>query len=769
MIKHCFKAAIRSLFKNKTRSIISILGLVAGLFCFTTTNYYARAFYRGDEVFPEFSRMAKVYVEGNFRLSFLGKTKNPTANEKDINQVLIKDFNEIEYIARYTEPIMYDFNWGHEDNPSNLYRGRVMEVNDDFIKVYPSRFIEGKEELFIERNDAALVTRSFINQLGINESVLGKTIILKYKQLNKVEPAVSYTIAGVIEDYPGFTNFTFFRYPDVLVKGDNGKEYTLLLNERANLDAMNARLDDLNISTDSWGMQAERLFIDKVKNQRQVPLQLGIIGFIGFLVLLTGVINFLSFSVGSFINRNRELSFRKILGGKNINLFLLLFVELLLIVATAVLLVIAVSEILYPLLISLLTGNFTAFAVDIPETIWYNIENGMLILILCGLVALIAVARLQLKKTLITMQRGNATGSKHRLRNTLLCIQLFISIFFLIAAGACIAQFNYLDTYEEEMQANEQNRQISLFLSEDYFLYENGRNVWEYIKAAPWTESVGAINFSGVYYTHNGVEKRIALYNISPGIKIDKPEVKKALESGEYFCLINEHLRAQLEKDSIIGYVPGENGRTYPITGTLSGNDYLRGYIPFTDELPTRLEIKIKKDADINLVKEELMDLIQNFIPQNLEYPINTDAEIGDNSMGLYRILFALFGVCATISIIISILGIYGAITLDTQHRQREIAIRKVNGAGLRDIYRLFGKLYISLFIVAGILAFIAGFAVLSFIGSNSSLFKAMFNYQNPVFWILIYVVMALIIFFTIFYRIKQATRINPADIIKTE
>lgn len=772
MIKHYFKVAIRNLFKSKTRTVISILGLAAGMFCFTTTNYYARAFYRGNEVFPAFDRMAKVYLETDHKLNFLGTSKNATAYKKDIKNVLSLHFDEIEHIALYSNPNTFDISLSDEEDPENLYRAHVMEVNDDFLHVYPAHFLEGKDEMFIQRPDAALVTRSFIKQWGIKESALGKSITLKYGMRHKIDPPRTYVIVGVIENYPGYTDFTTFnRHPDVLVKGNTGDECTFLLHANADPDVMSERIENISSTTQMGGITG-KIFIDKIKNQRQTALQLQILGMIGLLVLLTGIINFLSFSIGSFLNRNRELSLRKILGGKNISLFRLLFVELFLVVATAIILAIALSEVLYPVLISQLRGMLVYLAVDVPETIRHNVEYGLLIILLCALVSFITVARLRFKKSLMAIRRGNITGSKHRLRNAMLCIQLFISTLFLIAAGGCIAQFGYMQNqYKEDVRTNEQNRSIRLNLSDDYFLLENGRNILDYVQTASWTEATGAVCYDGVYYTHNGEEKRIALYSVTPGYAVftDNQELKDALASGEPFCLINKHLRHQLEKDSIYGYVPGRDGRTYTVTGTLDGNDYLRGYIPLTDELPTVIYIRVKQEADIGMVKKELTDFIRNFIPQNFEFMVNTDAEQQKKFMDMYGIIFWLFGVCAVISILISMLGVYGAVSLDTQRRQKEIAIRKVNGAGFRDIYLLFGKLYVTIFFVAGFLAFLAGFALLSFMSSTPKFFGAIFNPLNPVFWISIYVVMAVIVFLTVFYRIRQATRVNPSDMIKTE
>ena len=54
----------------------------------------------------------------------------------------------------------------------------------------------------------------------------------------------------------------------------------------------------------------------------------------------------------------------------------------------------------------------------------------------------------------------------------------------------------------------------------------------------------------------------------------------------------------------------------------------------------------------------------------------------------------------AIVSIIITLLGVYSSITLDTERRQKEVAIRKVNGAGMSHIIWLFTRLYITLLMV---------------------------------------------------------------------
>ena len=55
----------------------------------------------------------------------------------------------------------------------------------------------------------------------------------------------------------------------------------------------------------------------------------------------------------------------------------------------------------------------------------------------------------------------------------------------------------------------------------------------------------------------------------------------------------------------------------------------------------------------------------------------------------------------AIISILLVVLSVYSAISMDTVSRQKEVAIRKINGATPKVIAFMFGRVYIIQFILA--------------------------------------------------------------------
>ena len=127
-----------------------------------------------------------------------------------------------------------------------------------------------------------------------------------------------------------------------------------------------------------------------------------------------------------------------------------------------------------------------------------------------------------------------------------------------------------------------------------------------------------------------------------------------------------------------------------------------------------------------------------------------------------------LFILLSVISLIITVLGIYSAITLDTYSRQKEVAIRKINGAGPRVIALLFGKLYIRLLVIAAIPSLAIVYLFLRMLISKKVVISAEWL-NNPVLWLSIIFLTTTIVFITVAYRIWLISRLNPAEVIKSE
>ena len=120
--------------------------------------------------------------------------------------------------------------------------------------------------------------------------------------------------------------------------------------------------------------------------------------------------------------------------------------------------------------------------------------------------------------------------------------------------------------------------------------------------------------------------------------------------------------------------------------------------------------------------------------------------------------------VLAIISVLLVVLSIYSAISMDTISRQKEIAIRKINGATPWIVAGIFGKSYLAIFLLAFAIAYpLVRIMLLSIDDTPVQCI------QGWGWGISIFFSVAFMIFLTTAYKIYRIMHINPAEIIKNE
>ena len=129
------------------------------------------------------------------------------------------------------------------------------------------------------------------------------------------------------------------------------------------------------------------------------------------------------------------------------------------------------------------------------------------------------------------------------------------------------------------------------------------------------------------------------------------------------------------------------------------------------------------------------------------------------------RTLVKLMTVAGLVCIIIAILGVFMAITLACQERRREIAVRKVHGASVKDIALSLLREYAVVLVVSAALSFTAGTIVMH------SWLQHFAKIATIRWWIyaIILLFMALLIFASVARRVFRTARENPALVIKSE
>lgn len=188
----------------------------------------------------------------------------------------------------------------------------------------------------------------------------------------------------------------------------------------------------------------------------------------------------------------------------------------------------------------------------------------------------------------------------------------------------------------------------------------------------------------------------------------------------------------------------------YPVS---FGQFYVKSYPGKAEELNRELCEVLRKHGGATINGETVIELesLQQYIRNR------------DKDMRQFLSLFWLF---AGIALIITLLGIYSAITMDTAMRRKEMAIRKINGAKARHIAASFARLYILLLLITATVAFTLTFILFN-TGEEAGI-REVFDF-GFLFYASIFLLMAAFVAMTVGVQIWQIARENPSKVVKSE
>ena len=199
-------------------------------------------------------------------------------------------------------------------------------------------------------------------------------------------------------------------------------------------------------------------------------------------------------------------------------------------------------------------------------------------------------------------------------------------------------------------------------------------------------------------------------------------------------------------------------------------NDITVGSLPSESVFfPTRdigiYLLKVSPSHNADQVKKKVEAICRKYVPQTLPLNIST---LNNKQKTIYALMYAFelgIWILAIVSLLLVSLSIYSSISMDAVQRQKEVAIRKINGARPSDIAMQFAKLYILLFLIAFILAYpILRLAMIASL--EGSLTQSVYGWE----WgVMLFIVIASVITISTAWQIKRIMRLNPADVIRKE
>lgn len=783
MLLHYIKIAVRQLLKYKLHTAVSILCMSLGLVLFAFVDSLF-------EIDKELTRIVDFIPQkdGN----------NYLLQGEEIEQILNADIEGLEDIkASVTSEYAKCYEVGKEDYP---YEVSILAVNSQYFRnadVIGSNTLN-KGEIIINENLA--------KRMYGNDSPIGKQLFITKRDFLNINIHseyidISYTIVGVAKNELRNKDRTIY----VPFNENVACMVSATLSKGYRLKDVQKTLDKMQIFRSETGEPLKINLVSAVNYSSDLFSRI-ITSFFALLIFITGVVGFMRFFVQMLDTRHREMVLRKCVGSNNKGLYLLLATEVIIMLALVFICSIVISELLFKSINDSFSNAVSGlFVFTFADVIKRQVLVIILTLVICLLVILFYVRRIGGKTVLKVMNYKPHINKKHYV---LLSLQFAVSVIFCALVGASL--------YSIKINSSPAKKYLSLE-EMDRIMYVdwNGEGHWDEIRAE--LEQLPEVETSCVLQVEEIIKQR---YNFRDVVLGCDTIVIQDVSAGDprYFELLNIPMEGKLVKPEQNNYVyvnravydklskqSGFDGTiqvsnnsalyyrlykdinidsydftTLHIAGIIDINpgvtpsyfiDYgfneVKGVMFKVQESPkaNTCLYKIRDGVDIEDAKKSFESVYRKYIPKSIDIaPFQTVKDVVLNREVSNKYLLIMLISLAFVSFVMLVLSIYSTIALDAARRQKEVAIRKINGASRRDILMQTIKPYLKTYTITFIVVLII---LLSVWGNVSDV--SMPVLLAILYSIAVYIFTMGLVALTVWKEVKTIMLVNPADAIRRE
>ena len=789
MIQHYLKVAIRNLLKYKVQTGISMLGLAAGFVCFVLSAFWIHYERTYDQFRKDADRLYLVRVNDGF-----AEGRITWRVPVPLGAYLQEHFPEIESFAHFSS---YEYRVKVEGRYEQAF---LSSADSAWVQMMDVQLVDGNRNFMQQRSKEVAITEETAKAWFGHENPLGKEL--------EIWTGDKRTIGAVVRVNNRHTNFP------ITLMGDPRKGRTwwyqswkmlVKVKEGTDIPALEAKISEnlpyeLIHPSETRNTGIERLYLTPLtelryakdfRDQSEGGITFRYIVYFsvtGLLVILCALTNYLTLFINRMQVRKQEMKLRLVHGASIQSLVRLLGLEFLLLLMGSFLIGMLVMEILFPAFLEL-TGT------DAGRTSLYG--EALLFLILIS-VLLLGVAIGVIYGIQRRQLQGSGNGESERrfrtwIRKGSIVFQLFICMLFMTGTQWMNRQLDYLRQHDLGMELHNRG----------YFALDRTENTSPFVeklKQLPMITEVLPADYRplvsdigttvGQIYQWEGLEQKLDVpmpINLFVGDETLARFYGLTLLAGEWLnefsgygeIVINESLARRM------GYTPEEAIGKHLITILQTPNQVIKGvvkdfqYTSPTEQVPNtgfiigdEMGLMLWKNGILFRFKEGTWDACRTAIEQlcrkeasDKEITLVNEEESYNKYLQSEAMLARLLAFASLVCMLVAIFGIYSLVTLTCEQRRKEIAIRKVNGATVRNILSLFYREYIVLLLLAALPAFpLAYILVKHWIETYTRQMSIPIAPALGVFLVLL-----LVVGLSISWRVWRAAHENPAEVIKRE
>ena len=796
MLLHNLKVALRNILKYKVQTLGSILSLAIGMVTLATVHSFLQNF-----------RMASInhepYYDRVYNLRFDSIQKRQSEKSIHINGDIVRAVKAnggprcIEQ-GPYAPNGMLTGGWA-EFTLSGKTRRKMPLDAVPLDRNYPNfvgirSAITGEKIKVLGPHDA-IINEKQAKQIFGDKNPVGASI-----RLNKSYGNYQLRLVDVYQDLSltelNMSSSALFYSPWELEDMDPEQFYAVnlyvVLKEGCTPQQLkaevNSRLKPLGLK-----VKTEKLKDRLSEEYSTVAIACSITYLIGSLILLAAIIGFLRMQTQLFWMRRREISLRITNGATHLQLFSMFATEVVVIVLVAYLVAVLMGSWICDYLARPQFAEITSELGTISHLYLYSLVIGLVVMMLC--LAIIWIVLSRICKRTQALESGMRRSHNHWFRNTMLGVQVMISMFFLGVTFCLLcwvgkmADFNhipddecaykqslYLQTNAAENVQRLRDKLIHLPQVERWIPYSWG--FWKVNELAENEEFSKAVWKDDLFVSYSNVTNyRIQMTSDTSYLDFFKIKVNWKPKANRKKCiLVNEELYKLMRQyhvapndiltvDEMDSYQIAGTFQSVPYEGSVKTDIYSFIVIDPKEAYGATHYILVAKPGEYKEMQVAVDRTIQKLEPAVVKPMSSNLRYYMAREMFALEILQNIAWILAIVSLAICLISIFSTVMLDTQTRKKEVAIRKVNGALTRDITKLFGRTYLVITLIAMVFAVVA---MLLFHIVLSQMFDMV--EINPVFPIILSIVIVIgFIAAIIACQVRKIMKVDPSEILAKE
>ena len=224
---------------------------------------------------------------------------------------------------------------------------------------------------------------------------------------------------------------------------------------------------------------------------------------------------------------------------------------------------------------------------------------------------------------------------------------------------------------------------------------------------------------------------------------------------------LNDHIGSETGTAEIIGFIEDIKSGTFH-KAVVPAAYYVQGTTNWGIGQYLNCAIRLTSPDKAAKVSHMLTDLNQELTGGQSEMKFYTSDDISDIAYAVENKQFSMVLTGAIISLVISLIGVFGLVLFETQSKRKEIGVRKVFGATTRGILVMFNMQYLRILVVCFLFAAPVAYSLYN-------IWVESFAYRTPLHWWLFgvaFLIVAAIVCLTVTVQSWRAARERPVETI---